>query len=91
MSLGAYEWPVLVALKVHAIGLSQNWFSNCSFEVQRKPQQANGSQTCELHSRHLVELILAVYREVHAHSFVLKCLLQWHVHVQQISTLEWQA
>ena len=26
MSSGAYEWPVLVALK-HAVGLSQHWFS----------------------------------------------------------------
>ena len=25
MSSGAYEWPVLVALK-HAVGLSQHWF-----------------------------------------------------------------
>ena len=33
-----------------------------------------------------LELILAVCRGVHAHSFVLKCLLQWHIHVQHIST-----
>ena len=60
--------------------------------AQRKPWLANGSPTCELHSPHLrygLEMILAVYREVHTHSFVLKHLLQWHVHVQRISTLEW--
>ena len=33
-----------------------------------------------------LELILAVYREVYAHCFVLKCLLQWHVHVQHAKT-----
>ena len=38
-----------------------------------------------------VELILAVYKIIHTHSFVLKPLLQWHVHAQHISTLESQA
>ena len=47
MSLGAYGWPVLVTLK-HGVGLSQHWFSNCSFTVavvQRKRQQANRMQS----------------------------------------------
>ena len=35
-----------------------------------------------------LELIFTVYREVHTHSFVLKHLLQWLVHVQHIGTLE---
>ena len=87
MSSGAYEWPVLVALK-HAVGLSQHWFSK--FLLQEWFRESCSklmacSPTCELDSPHLVcglELILALYREVHAHSFVLKHLLQWHVHVQ---------
>ena len=80
LSSGAYEWPVLVSLK-HAVGLSQH----CFLLQEWLSKLMACSPTCELHSRHLgcgLELILAVYREVHAHSFVLKCLLQWHVHAQ---------
>ena len=72
MSSGAYEWTVLVSLK-HAVGLSQHWFSKfllqeCFWESHSKLMAC--SPTCELHSPHLrcgLELILAVYREVHAH------------------------
>ena len=80
LSSGAYEWPVLVSLK-HAVGLSQH----CFLLQEWLSKLMACSPTCELHSRHLgcgLELILAVYREVHAHSFVLKCLLQWHIHAQ---------
>ena len=80
LSSGAYEWPVLVSLK-HAVGLSQH----CFLLQEWLSKLMACSPTCELHSRHLgcgLELILAVYREVHAQSFVLKCLLQWHVHAQ---------
>ena len=80
LSSGAYEWPVLVSLK-HAVGLSQH----CFLLQEWLSKLMACSPNCELHSRHLgcgLELILAVYREVHAHSFVLKCLLQWHVHAQ---------
>ena len=80
LSSGAYEWPVLVSLK-HAVGLSQH----CFLLQEWLSKLMACSPTCELHSRHLgcgLELILAVYREVHAHSFILKCLLQWHVHAQ---------
>ena len=75
MSSSAYEWPVLVALK-HPVGLSQHWFSK--FLLQEWFRESHSklmawSPTCELHSPHLgcgLELILAVYREVHGHSFV---------------------
>ena len=80
LSSGAYECPVLVSLK-HAVGLSQHFF----LLQEWLSKLMACSPTCELHSRHLgcgLELILAVYREVHAHSFILKCLLQWHVHAQ---------
>ena len=80
LSSGAYEWPVLVSLK-HAVGLSQH----CFLLQEWLSKLMACSPTCELHSRHLgcgLELILAVCREVHAHSFVLKCLLQWHIHAQ---------
>ena len=72
---------------VAAVGLSQHWFSKfllqeCFRESHSKLMAC--SPTCELHSPHLAWMwlgidILAVYREVHAHSFVLKHLLQWHV------------
>jgi len=79
-----HMWPVLGALK-HAVGLSQHWFSlqECFRESHSKLMAC--SPTCELHSPRLgcgLELMLTVYREVHAHSFVLKCLLQWHVQCQ---------
>ena len=83
LSLGAYEWPVLVSLK-RAVGLSQHWFLLQELFIESLSKLMACSPTCELHSPHLgcgLELILAVYREVHAHSFVLKHLLQWHVHV----------
>ena len=84
LSSGAYEWPVLVSLK-HAVGLSQHWFLLQEWFRESLSKLMVCSPTCELHSRHLgcgLELIPAVYRGVHAHSFVLKCLLQWHVHAQ---------
>ena len=95
MSSGAYEWPVLVALN-HAVDLSHHWFSK--FVLQEWFRESHSklmacSPTCELHSPRLgcgLKLILAVYREVCAHSFVQKHLLQWHVLYKIISTLEWQ-
>jgi len=67
LSSGAYEWPVLIALK-HAVGFSQHWFLLQEWfrESLNKPMAC--SPTCELHSPHFgsgLELILAVYREVH--------------------------
>ena len=83
MSSGAYEWPVLVALK-HPVGLSQHWFSK--FLLQEWFRESHSklmawSPTCELHSPHLgcgLELILAVYKEVHGHSFVRTLLAPWN-------------
>ena len=80
LSLGAYEWPVLVSLK-HAV-LSQHWFLLQEWFRESLSKLMACSPTCELHSRHFGCGLLAVYREVHAQSFVLKCLLQWHVHAQ---------
>ena len=61
-------------------------------EMVQKVIIANGSPTCELHSPHLgcgLKLIFGVYRDSHAHSFVLKHVLQCHdiVRIQHISTL----
>ena len=64
MSSGAYEWPVLVALK-HAVGLSQHWFSkfvNCSqngqlglYQNQCTFQKIYSLSTGGAHSRLLQE------------------------------------
>ena len=84
LSSGVYEWPVLVSLK-YAVGLSQHWFLLQEWFRESLSKLKACSPTCELHSPHLgcgLELILAVYREVHAHSFVLKYLLQWHVYAK---------
>ena len=79
LSSGAYEWSVLISLK-HAVGLSQHWFLLQEWFRESLSKLMECSPTCELHSPHLgcgLELILAVYREAHAHSFVLKHLLQF--------------
>ena len=90
MSLGPYEWPVL-----HAVSLSQYLFSFTAGMVQRKPQQANGSPTCELQLFTSTWMCCRIdtgclqnnsYPQLRSES-----LLQWHVHVQHISTLESQA
>ena len=80
---GQCQLPLSMLLVYLNIGflkyLLQEWFRETYSKLMAS------SRTCVLHSPHLgcgLELILAVYREVHAHSFVLKCLLQWHVHVQ---------
>ena len=62
LSSGAYEWPVLFALK-HAVGLSQHWFLLQEWFRESLSKLMACSPTCELHSPH--RLILAVYREVH--------------------------
>ena len=79
-----HEWPVLVALK-HAVGSSQRLFLLQEWFAESYSKLMACTPSCELHSPQLgcgLELILAVYREVHAHSFVLKHLIQWHVNVQ---------
>ena len=98
MSLGAYEWAVLVALKCILLVYLNICFLIAAFTagmVQRKPQQANGSPTCELQlftsTWMWCRIDTGCLQIIHTHSFVLKPLLQWHVHVQHISTLESQA
>ena len=83
MSSGAYEWPVLVALK-YPVGLSQHWFSKILLQEWFRESHSKlmaWRPTCELHSPHLgcgLELILAVYREVYGHSFVPTLLAPWN-------------
>ena len=80
MSLGAYEWPVLVTLKymllvylnigfLIIVVLLQEWFRESHSKLMAV-QLVN-----YIHSPQLgcgLELIVAVYRMVHANSFVLK-------------------
>ena len=93
LSSGAYEWPVLVALK-HAVGiylnigfLLQEWFRESLSKLMAC------SPTCELHSPHLgcgLELILAVYREVHFMATASFSSTFSNGMYNTISTLEWQ-
>jgi len=45
MSSGAYEWSVLIALKLLYLKIGFPVFT--AGMVQRKPQEANGNPTCE--------------------------------------------
>ena len=98
MLLSAYEWPELVALKCMLLVYLNICFLIAAFTagiVQRKPQQATGSPTCELQLFTSTWMCCRIdtgrlqnnsYPQLRSES-----LLQWHVHVQHISTLESQA
>ena len=80
MSLGPYEWPVLVALKCMLLVylnicflLLQEWFRESHSKLMAV-QLVNYSYSPQLGCA--VELILAVYKIIRTHSFVLKLLLQ---------------
>ena len=73
--IGAYEWPVLLAVKYMLLIYLNIGFLIAVFTagmVQSKPMavQLVNYIHLTLHGCGL-ELILAVYREVHAHSFIL--------------------